>query len=237
MKKIIIAIDGYSGCGKSSTAKEAARALNFTYIDTGAMYRAVALYFCQHYIQLTNPKMVQKALDDIEISFKKNPATFESDTYLNGLNVEEDIRKMEVSDLVSDVSAIPEVRYKLVEQQRKLGKKRGIVMDGRDIGTVVFPDAELKIFMTADKDIRAGRRQLELLEKDQLVDLDQIMENLENRDKLDTERKEGPLRQAEDAIVIDTSHLTLEEQTEIVLHNATQKMMEKDKNLQHHYGM
>ncbi|MTI20198.1 (d)CMP kinase, partial [Fulvivirga sp. RKSG066] len=188
MKKIVIAIDGYSACGKSSTAKALAKILGYTYIDTGAMYRAVTLYFHNHHIRLTNDREVEKALDNIDIDFVLNEKTGESDTFLNNLNVENEIRKMYVSDRVSEVSSIKQVRDAMVAQQRKLGKKKGVVMDGRDIGTVVFPDAELKIFMQADIYVRAGRRQEELLEKKQLVDLNEIIQNLQKRDHLDTTR-------------------------------------------------
>ncbi len=172
MKKIVIAIDGYSACGKSSTAKIVAANLNYAYIDTGAMYRAVTYYFLQNYVNQPNPKAIKKALNDIHIEFHHNNRSGENETYLNGLNVEDEIRKMEVSNNVSEVSALAEVRACMVELQRKMGKKKGVVMDGRDIGTAVFPDAELKIFMTADFEARADRRQKELLEKKQLVDLE-----------------------------------------------------------------
>jgi cytidylate kinase len=165
MPKIIVAIDGYSSCGKSTTAKLVARQLNYPYIDTGAMYRAVTLYFIQNHISLTNPKEIENALSKVHISFRRHPELGRNDTYLNGLNVEDEIRKMYVSEQVSEVSAIAEVRHALVAQQQRMGKTKGIVMDGRDIGTVVFPQAELKIFMTADPHIRAQRRQLELMEK------------------------------------------------------------------------
>ncbi|GAB3342019.1 (d)CMP kinase [Marivirga atlantica] len=225
MRKIIIAIDGFSACGKSSTAKMVANKLGFNYIDSGAMYRAVTYYFIEHYINPSNPKEVEKALDKIDISFIFNEKLGFSETYLNGSNVEGHIRKMEVTQRVSEISALPVVRRRLVDQQRKLGKKRGIVMDGRDIGTNVFPDAELKIFMVADLTVRAGRRQKELLEKDQLVGLPEIKENLKKRDKIDSEREENPLRKAKDAYEIDSSYLTLEEQVEKVLQLATEKMI------------
>ena len=225
MKKIVIAIDGYSACGKSSTAKIVAKQLGYSYIDTGAMYRAVTYYFLEHYVNPSNPKEIEKALENIDINFLFNEKLGFSETYLNGSNVEEEIRKMYVTEKVSEVSAIPEVRKQLVNQQRKMGKKKGVVMDGRDIGTNVFPDAELKIFMTADLRVRAERRQQELLQKDQLVGLEKIEENLQSRDKIDSERKENPLRQAEDAFLIDSSFLTLEEQVEKVLQLATEKMI------------
>ncbi|MDQ3534563.1 MAG: (d)CMP kinase [Bacteroidota bacterium] len=229
MKKIVIAIDGYSACGKSTTAQTVAKRLEYLYIDTGAMYRAVTLYFHQHYINITNPKEVEKALSNINITFLKNPKTLENETYLNGLNVEGEIRKMYISENVSEVSALAAVRHNLVSQQRKLGKKKGVVMDGRDIGTVVFPDAELKIFMQADFYIRAERRQKELLESKQLQNLDQVIDNLKKRDHIDTTRKESPLRKADDAYIIDTTHITIEEQVEEILNLATSKMIEVEK--------
>lgn len=225
MKKIVIAIDGYSACGKSSTAKIVAGKLNYAYIDTGAMYRAVTHYFLEHYVNLTNPKAVEDALKHIHIEFHHNGKTNENETYLNGLNVEEEIRRMRVSDKVSEVSAIPAVRSCMTELQRKMGKKKGVVMDGRDIGTAVFPDAELKIFMTADFDARAERRQKELLEKDQMVNLDQVKENLAKRDHIDTTRKENPLRKADDAYLIDTTEITLDEQVEMILDLASEKIV------------
>lgn len=226
MKKIVIAIDGYSACGKSSTAKIVAAKLNYAYIDSGAMYRAVTYYFLQNYVNQTNPKAVKKALDSIHIEFNHNSRSGENETYLNGLNVESEIRKMEVSNNVSEVSALAEVRSCMVEQQRKMGKKKGVVMDGRDIGTAVFPEAELKIFMTADFEARAARRQKELLEKKQLVDLTDVKANLSKRDHIDTTRKENPLRKAEDAHVIDTTHVTLEEQVDLILDLASTKIVQ-----------
>ena len=188
LSKIIIAIDGYSACGKSTTAKEVARILGYKYIDSGAMYRAVTLYFLEHHVSLTNPKEIAKALQQISVSFKVNSKGI-TETYLNSLSVEKDIRRMKVSENVSQVSAIKEVRVAMVEQQRRLGKEKGIVMDGRDIGTVVFPKAELKFFMTADILVRAFRRQKELLLLDRLVDLDEVIENIQKRDQIDTTRK------------------------------------------------
>ena len=169
MQKIIIAVDGFSGCGKSTTAKSVASALGYSYIDSGAMYRAVTLYFDQNYINLTDTKKILKALDNIHITFEFNSKIGGSETFLNGLNVEEEIRTMYISERVSAVSAIPEVRHAMVHLQQKLGKKGGIVMDGRDIGTTVFPKAELKIFVVADMMIRAKRRQDELADKGDLV--------------------------------------------------------------------
>jgi cytidylate kinase len=227
MKKIIIAIDGYSACGKSSTAKAVAAILGYSYIDTGAMYRAVTLYFLQNFISLTNPNEVENALKEIEIEFRHNPKTQKSDTYLNGINVEQEIRQMKVSNKVSEVSAISQVRRFLVAQQQKMGKKKGIVMDGRDIGTVVFPEAELKIFMTAEMTVRAKRRQDELLEKGELVDLEEIIENLKKRDLIDTSRQDSPLRQAEDAQLIDTTAITFEEQVNQIVAMSKQKLLEE----------
>ncbi len=217
LKKIIIAIDGYSACGKSTTAKALAAELNYDYIDSGAMYRAVTLYFLENHVAITNPKEVDTALQKISTSFKKNLNTHSFDIFLNGLNVVDEIREMRISENVSQVSALSKVRKAMVSQQRKLGKKRGVVMDGRDIGTVVFPEAELKIFMNADMQIRAYRRQKELLEKGELIDLTSVIENLKTRDELDSSRAEGPLKKAEGAIALDTTHITLDEQIEIAI--------------------
>ena len=224
MKKIIIAIDGYSACGKSTTAKEVAKELNSRYIDSGAMYRAVTLYFLDHHVSLTNPKEVEKALQEIHITFIINSKGI-SETFLNGINIESAIRKMRISENVSQVSAIREVRLAMVDQQRKLGKERGIVMDGRDIGTVVFPEAELKVFLTADMLVRAFRRQKELLEKNDLVDIDEIVDNLTKRDQIDSTRKESPLIKADRAISIDTTHITIDEQVDEVIRLALTKMI------------
>lgn len=225
MKKIIIAIDGYSACGKSSTAKKVASELQYNYVDTGAMYRSVTVYFLENYIDLTNPKAIYKALDNIEISFKYNESTGENDTYLNGLNVEKKIRSMEISQNVSQVSTIKAVREAMVNQQKKMGRSKGIVMDGRDIGSVVFPDADLKIFMTADFDVRSERRQKELFDKNQLVDLIDVKENLRNRDRIDTTREESPLVRPKDSVEVDTTHMYLPEQIEHIVQLATSKMI------------
>jgi cytidylate kinase len=216
MPKIIVAVDGYSSCGKSSTAKLVAEKLGYNYIDTGAMYRAVTLYFIQNHVSLNSPIEVADALGKIEIEFRQN-ALLKSDTYLNGLNVEDEIRKLYVADKVSEVAANKEVRQAMVRQQQKMGKRKGYVLDGRDIGTVVFPDAELKIFMTADKLVRAQRRQAELLEKGEVLDLEEIIKNLEKRDLIDTTREEGPLKMADGANVVDTTFMTLDEQVEQVV--------------------
>jgi CMP/dCMP kinase len=223
-RKIVIAIDGYSACGKSTTAKEVANVLGYRYIDSGAMYRAVTLFFLDHHISLTNPKEVRKALDGIKVSFKRNGRN-QSETFLNGLSVEKKIRSMRVSELVSQVSTLREVRKEMVEQQRKMGKEKGVVMDGRDIGTTVFPGAELKVFMTADMLVRAFRRQRELLDRDQMVDLDDVLVNLKERDRIDTTRLESPLKQASDATVIDTTFITLDEQVDEVVRMALSRMI------------
>lgn len=223
MTKIIIAIDGYSSCGKSTTAKAVAARLGYAYVDTGAMYRAVSLYFHDHFITLTNDREVAKALEAVHITFEYNSKLGRSETYLNGLCVEEEIRKMYISEIVSEVSALVAVRRAMVAQQQRMGRHRGLVMDGRDIGTVVFPDAELKVFMTADPLVRAQRRQAELLEKGELIDLETVLENLQHRDYIDTTRSEGPLRQADDAILLDNTHLSPDEQLDIVTHLANQR--------------
>lgn len=226
MRKIIIAIDGYSACGKSSTAKVAAAKLGYGYIDTGAMYRAVTLFFHEHYINITNPKAILKALEDIHIQFIYNPKLDRNETFLNGTNVEDDIRKMYITEKVSEVSALPEVRKAMGALQKKMGKKKGVIMDGRDIGTAVFPEAELKIFMQADVDIRSSRRQQELLQMKQVVDLAVVKENLIKRDLIDTSRAEGPLRKADDAYVLDSTFMTLDEQVDFVVNMATAKIVE-----------
>ncbi len=232
MKKIVIALDGYSSCGKSTTAKLVAAELGYAYIDTGAMYRAVTLYFLEHHVSLTNPKEVRDALNHIEVEFHYNPKTGRNEVFLNGLNVEDEIRKMYISNQVSEVSVVPEVRHAMVAQQQKMGRKRGVVMDGRDIGTAVFPDAEVKIFMTADVETRTRRRQDELLAKKQLVNLDEIRENLIKRDRIDSTRKESPLRRADDAHLLDTSHMTIDEQVEFVLEKAASNILSNQVSLQ-----
>ncbi|WMJ72745.1 (d)CMP kinase [Cytophagaceae bacterium ABcell3] len=226
MKKIIIALDGYSACGKSTTARIVASRLGYSYIDTGAMYRAATLYFHQNYINLTNPKDIAKALGEIQITFKYNTKQERNETYLNGLNVEDEIRKMYITEKVSEVSAIADVRHFMVAQQKKIGKKGGMVMDGRDIGTAVFPEAELKMFMVADINVRAWRRQQELFDQEQVVDLDVIKSNLARRDHMDTTRQEGPLKKADDAFILDTTFMTIDEQVDYILNLATGKIIE-----------
>lgn len=212
---IIIAIDGYSSCGKSTFAKQIATTLDYLYIDTGAMYRTMAL-FCIEENLFVKEKIDEdgliNALDNINISFSVNAENGGRDTYLNGRNVEEDIRSVKVSDLVSEVSIITDVRRKMVNMQQDMGRYKRIVMDGRDIGTVVFPNAELKIFMTAKVNIRAERRFRELKEKGINVQFEDIQKNIEHRDFLDENRKESPLKKADDAIILDNSMMTPEEQ-------------------------
>ncbi len=226
MSKIIIAVDGYSSCGKSTTAKAVAARMGYAYIDTGAMYRAVSLYFHQNHITYTSPKEVAEALEKLHVSFNFNEKTGRNETCLNGLNVEEEIRKMYISNMVSEVSTIVEVRRAMVAQQQRMGRKRGVVMDGRDIGTKVFPDAEVKVFMTADTFIRAKRRQVELLEKGEMVNLDDIVRNLEKRDFIDSTRSESPLTQAPDAVLLDTSFMMIDEQIEWVIELADRRIAE-----------
>lgn len=217
MGKIVIAIDGYSGCGKSSTAKAVAKHLGFTYIDSGAMYRAATLHFLNLGLSPLNPKDVEKGLSSLRISFRVNPKSGEQETYLNGLNVEDQIRSMAVSDKVSEIATVKEIRKELVTKQQLLGKSKGVVMDGRDIGSVVFPDAELKVFMTANLKTRSIRRQQELLEKGEMVDLNTIQRNLAERDLIDSSRKESPLVKVPDAVEIDTSELSFKDQVEEIV--------------------
>ena len=209
---IIITIDGWSSCGKSTLARQMARKLGYVYIDSGAMYRAITLYFLRNHIDWTSKKEVAKALGDIELEFIFNEKLDQSEIFLNGENVEYVIRDMVVAEKVSEISAIKEVRDFAVAQQRKMGKSKGIVMDGRDIGTVVFPKAELKIFMTADNAIRVERRFKEIYEKNPNVTLDEIQHNLEMRDYIDSNREVSPLRKAADALVLDNTNITQEEQ-------------------------
>lgn len=224
MRKINIAIDGLSGCGKSSTAKRVAKELGYKFIDTGAMYRAVTLYMLDHQVDLEFTDEVKAALANIQIDFRFNPKTSKNETFLNTQNVEEAIRSMRVANYVSEVAAIKAVRMAMVAQQQEMGKQRGVVMDGRDISSVVFPDAELKLFMTASTEVRAKRRQMELAEKGEMVELNEIMENLESRDRIDSTRAESPLIKVDDAIEIDTSHLTFDEQVQKVLDLARQRI-------------
>lgn len=223
-RNLVIAIDGYSSCGKSTVAKALARKLGLNYIDSGAMYRAVTLYFMENGIPIPLPEELnsihfdyETVLHDIDIVFKVNPQTHHSEIYLNGKNAEQQIRTMEISDNVSHVSAIKAVRTKLVALQRNMNKYGGLVMDGRDIGTTVFPDADLKIFMTADPEIRAKRRYNELQSKGMKVSLEDVRRNLESRDHEDSHREESPLIQAADAVVLDNTSLNFVEQVDFVL--------------------
>ncbi len=216
MKKIVIAIDGFSSCGKSTMAKDLARRIGYVYVDTGAMYRSVTLYAMRHGLFNADGSVkaneLEKLMPEVKISFKLNEETGRPDTYLNGVCVEKDIRGMEVSSHVSPIAAIPFVRRALVAQQQRMGQEKGIVMDGRDIGTTVFPDAELKIFVTASAEVRARRRYEELKAKGNKANLDEILRNVQERDYIDTHREVSPLRKADDALELDNSHMTIDQQ-------------------------
>jgi cytidylate kinase len=224
MKRIIIAIDGLSSCGKSTLAKDLAKSLHYAYLDSGAMYRAVTLYFLEQDIDYNNSDQVKEALNQIEIHFER--VAGQNRTYLNGKDVERDIREMKVSEHVSPVSAISSVRRDMVKQQQSMGKRRAIVADGRDIGTVVFPDAELKIFLVADSDVRTSRRHLELAAKGIDADWNEIQHNLLERDRIDSSRADSPLREAEDSVVIDNTLLSETQQLEKALALAMEKISE-----------
>lgn len=215
--KIIIAIDGYSSCGKSTLARELAEQMHYAYIDTGAMYRAITLYFLRENISLKDKEEIRAALKNINLHFEADPETRRTEMFLNDENVSHYIRDMVIAEKVSEVAAIKEVRTFAVQQQQKMGKHKGMVMDGRDIGTVVFPDAELKIFMTADPEIRVKRRFQELYLTNPLITLDEVRHNLEMRDYIDSNREEGPLRRAEDARLLDNSEMSREEQLKLAL--------------------
>jgi cytidylate kinase len=210
-KKIIIAIDGWSSCGKSTLARELAKELGYLYVDSGAMYRAITLYFLRNHVDWTDKSEVKKALKEISLEFVYNEKSQQSEMHLNGENVEYVIRDLVVAEKVSDVAAIKEVRKFAVEQQQLMGKKKGIIMDGRDIGTVVFPKAELKIFLTADNAVRVERRFKELFDKNPNITIEEIKANLEMRDYIDSNREESPLRKADDAILLDNTNLTANE--------------------------
>jgi cytidylate kinase len=216
-KKITIAIDGFSSCGKSTLAKQLAAKLGYNFIDSGAMYRAITLYFLRNGIDLSNKESIENALSNIQLHFQFNETSGKSDILLNEENVEKYIRDLLVAEKVSEVAAIKEVRTFAVAQQQTMGKKKAIVMDGRDIGTVVFPEAELKIFMTADPDIRVKRRFEELYANDPSITIDEVKHNLELRDYIDSNREESPLRKADDALTLDNSALTREEQFDLVM--------------------
>ncbi len=221
MKKITIAIDGHSSCGKSTMAKELAKKVGYIYVDTGAMYRAVTLYVMRNNLLDAAGNVLTDALKDamsqISVSFRLNEETGRPDTYLNGERVEDIIRSIEVSNNVSKVAAIPFVREAMVEQQRAMGKEKGIVMDGRDIGTTVFPDAELKIFVTASAEVRAQRRYDELKAKGMPADYEDILKNVQERDYIDSHREVSPLRKADDALYLDNSNMTIAEQNEWIM--------------------
>lgn len=217
MQKIIITIDGWSSCGKSTLAKQLAKALGYVYIDSGAMYRAITLYFLRNHIDWTDEKEVEQALDNIHLHFEYNEKSAQSEIFLNNENVEYVIRDLVVAEKVSDVAAIGAVRTFAVAQQQKMGVKKGIVMDGRDIGTTVFPDAELKIFMTADISVRVERRYKEMFEKNPNITIEEVRANLEMRDHIDSHREVSPLRQAEDAILLDNTNIDMMEQLDIAL--------------------
>lgn len=219
-KRINIAIDGYSGCGKSSTAKVIAKALNYTYIDTGAMYRAVTLYFLDNEISLENKAQVEVALSKIHIEFKFVAENEAAHTFLNGVDVDDKIRELRVSNFVSPVSTLSVVRKALVAQQQRMGLEKGVVMDGRDIGTVVFPDAELKIFMTANPQVRARRRKEELAQKGIDAAVEEIESNLVERDRIDSSRADSPLKMADGAFLVDTSDISFDEQVAFILEKA-----------------
>ena len=227
-KKITIAVDGFSSCGKSTLAKQLAAKLGYVYIDTGAMYRAVTLYALRNNMvvdeELDTKQLISK-LGDINIHFELN-ANGEPQTFLNGTNVEREIRRIYVSQWVSPVAAVPEVRHVMVAQQQKMGEAKGVVMDGRDIGTTVFPNAELKIFVTADVDVRAQRRYDEMLSKGEAADMAEVKQNLQERDRIDQSRSESPLRKADDAVVLDNSHITREEQLQIAYDWAMERIKE-----------
>ncbi len=232
MKKITIAIDGHSSCGKSTMAKDLAKKVGYIYVDTGAMYRAVTLYALRNGLfnadDTIREEELQAKMSEINISFKLNEETGKPDTYLNDELVEQDIRTMEVSNLVSPIAALPFVREALVAQQQKMGEEKGIVMDGRDIGTVVFPNAELKVFVTASAEVRAERRYKELIGKGMEADFDEILKNVQERDFIDSHREVSPLRQADDALLLDNSHMTIEEQNEWLLERFAERTKDEE---------
>jgi cytidylate kinase len=230
MKKIIITIDGYSSCGKSTLAKALAAHLNYVFVDSGAMYRAITLYFLRNHINWNDRQEVVKALENITLEFIYNAKTGISEIHLNDENVEWLIRDMVVAENVSEVATVREVREFAVAQQKKMGAEKGIVMDGRDIGTTVFPDAELKIFLTADPSVRVERRFKELINKNPNLSIDEVKTNLEMRDYIDSNREFSPLRKAEDAVVIDNSDLTVKEQFKLVMKLVREKIEVKEVN-------
>jgi cytidylate kinase len=223
-KKIIIAIDGFSSCGKSTLAKAMAKALEYVFVDTGAMYRAIALYFLRNNIAFNDNASIEAALHAIELRFKYNSVSQKSDMYLNGENVEQEIREMQVSQKVSEVASIAAVRDFAVAQQQAMGVDKGIVMDGRDIGTVVFPNAALKIFVTADPAIRLERRYQELLQINPTISKEEVAANLQQRDSMDSTREHSPLKQAQDALVLDNTNLDRAQQFELAMQWAMERI-------------
>jgi cytidylate kinase len=224
MKPIIITVDGWSSCGKSTLARQLAKELNYIFIDSGAMYRAITLYFIRENIDIEDHMSVKDALRKIHLAFKLNGVDGNNEIWLNGENVEMSIRNMSVAQKVSQVAALREVREFAVAKQKEIGSQKGIVMDGRDIGTAVFPDAELKIFMTASIPVRVNRRYIELLQKDPQISIEEVRKNLEHRDHMDSTREISPLTKADDAIVLDNSELSQDEQFKIALGWAREKM-------------
>ncbi len=224
MQKIIITIDGWSSCGKSTLAKQLARSLGYVYIDSGAMYRAITLYFLRNHIDWTVAAHVEEALTHIELYFLYNSKSQQSEMHLNDENVEYLIRELVVAEKVSEVATLAEVRTFAVAQQQKMGNEKGIVMDGRDIGTTVFPDAELKIFMTAEMNVRVQRRFKEMYEKNPNITIEEVKHNLEMRDYIDSNREISPLRKAEDAILLDNTLLTMEEQLTFAMNLVSKKV-------------
>jgi cytidylate kinase len=224
VKKIIITIDGYSSCGKSTLAKQLASKLNYIYIDSGAMYRAITLYFLRNHIDWSQTASVKEALENIQLSFVVNEVTGQSEIFLNDENVEYLIRELIIAEKVSEVAAIKEVRSFAVAAQKALGLEKGIVMDGRDIGTTVFPHAELKLFMTADPLVRVERRYKEMYAKNPTINIEDVKANLELRDYIDTNREVSPLRKADDAIVLDNTNISREEQLAFALKKAMEAM-------------
>jgi cytidylate kinase len=228
MKQIIVAIDGWSSCGKSTLARQLAQSLGYVYIDSGAMYRAVTLFLQRHQIDLYDEEKIGASLDQIHLSFLINPATQQAEIHLNGENVETDIRELSVANQVSQVSTLSTVRNFAVAQQQKMGAQKGIVMDGRDIGTTVFPSAELKIFMTASMEVRIERRYLEMKIKHPGISVEEVRHNLSERDRIDSTRAISPLTQAQDAILLDNTMLNMQEQLNWALERVREKLTLKD---------
>lgn len=231
--KIIITIDGWSSCGKSTLAKHLAKELGYVYVDSGAMYRAITLHFLRNHIDWTNPDAVHEAMGNISLEFIYNEKSQQSEIHLNGENVEYVIRDLVIAEKVSEVAAVKEVRDFAVAQQKKMGKKKGIVMDGRDIGTVVFPKAELKIFMTADNAVRVERRFKELYEKNPAITIEEVKANLELRDYIDSHREVSPLKKAKDALLLDNSNLTIRQQLETALKWVDERLPMRSKDTSH----